>query len=44
MPLRKAAIVPSEMKKDKPIPTVVNNTVAMTIVLVEGKATRLMKL
>lgn len=44
MPARKAAAVPSAIRKDAPVPTVVNKTEAMMIVRVDGKATRLMKL
>jgi len=44
MPTTKAGMVPCEIRKDNPIPIVVNNTVAVTIVSVDGKATRLMKL
>ena len=43
-PIRRAPTVPSAMKKEIPVPTVVKSTEAMMIVRVDGKATRRMKL
>ena len=43
-PTRKAVMVLNEMRNDIPHPTVAYNIEAIAIVLVEGKATRLMKL
>jgi hypothetical protein len=44
MPTRKEAAVPAAIRKDIPVPTVVNKTEVMMIVRVDGNATRLMKL
>lgn len=43
-PNRKDAIPRSTNEKDRPTPKVVKNIEAMTIVLVDGKAKRLIKL
>ena len=44
MPTRKDVVVPSEIRKDAPIPIVVKTRDVITIVLVEGKATRRIRL
>lgn len=43
-PNRKDAIPRSANEKDRPTPSVVRTSEVMTIVLVDGKATRLIKL
>jgi hypothetical protein len=43
-PIRKKAMVRSANEKDRPTPTVVRTSDAMKIVLVDGKATRRMRL